>query len=179
MSQGVVGLLILIQNSVDPLAHSVQEANSLLHRSAETLDVGNQGGSSVLGILGAGNGLESASISVTVDDFVGDLDEQAALGGTLSVDSDGGADVASALNILTRLSRDGHVNGRVREGASIGAGEEILDEGAEAVELVGGGVPSEEGLAGGGLESQGEHVLLVFDIDLDLILLLGVRDSKA
>jgi hypothetical protein len=42
-----------------------------------------------------------------------------------------------------------------------------------------GGVPAEERLAWRGLESQGKHVLLVLDIDLDLVLLLGVRDGEA
>lgn len=110
---------------------------------------------------------------------MGDLDEQAALGGSLGVDGHGGADVASGLDILAGLGGDGHVDGGVREGAGVGASEEVLDEGAEAVELVRGGVPAEQGLAGVGLQGEGEHVLLVLDIDLDLILLLGVGDGEA
>lgn len=110
---------------------------------------------------------------------MGDLDEKAALGSSLGVDGHGGADVASCLDILAGLCGDGEVDGGVREGAGVRGGEEVLDQGAEAVEFVGGGVPAEQGLAGGGLEDQGEHVLLVFDIDLDLVLLLGMGDGEA
>lgn len=109
---------------------------------------------------------------------MGNLDEKAALGSSLGVDGHGGADVASRLDILAGLCRDGEVDGGVREGAGIRSGEEVLDQGAEAVELVGSGVPAEEGLAGSGLEDQGEHVLLVFDVDLDLVLLFGMGDSE-
>jgi hypothetical protein len=110
---------------------------------------------------------------------VGDLDEKATVGSTLSVHGNGGADIASRLYVLARLGRNGHVNGGVGECASVRATEEVLDEGAEAVELMRGGVPAEEGLAPVGLQGQGEHVLLVFDIDLDLVLLLGMGDSEA
>ena len=110
---------------------------------------------------------------------MGNLDEEAAVGSPLGVDGDGSADVASGLDVLAGLGGDGHVDGGVGEGARVRATEEVLDEGAEAVELVRGGVPAEEVLAGGGLEGQGEHVLLVLDIDLDLVLLLGVRDGEA
>lgn len=71
------------------------------------------------------------------------------------------------------------MDGGVRECASIGAGEEVLDQGAEVVELVRRGVPAEQRLAGVGLENQSKHVLLVFDIDFDLVFLLGMRDSEA
>ena len=107
------------------------------------------------------------------------LDEEAALGGALRVDGDGGADVAAGLDALAGVGGDGEVDGRVGEGARVRAGEEVLDEGAEAVELERGGVPAEERLAGVGLEGQGEHVLLVLDIDLDLVLLLGVGNGEA
>lgn len=110
---------------------------------------------------------------------MGYLHEEAALGGALRVDGHGGADVASGLDILAGLGGNGHVDGGVRGGAGLSAGEEVLDQGAEAVEFGGGGVPAEEDLAGGGLEGQGEHVLLVFDIDLDLVLLFGVGDGEA
>lgn len=110
---------------------------------------------------------------------MGNLDEKAALGSSLGVDGHRGADVASCLDILAGLCGDGEVDGGVREGAGVRGGEEVLDQSAEAVELVGGGVPAEQGLAGRGLEDQGEHVLLVFDIDLDLVLLLGMGDGEA
>lgn len=107
------------------------------------------------------------------------LDEEAAVGRTLSTDSNGGADVASALDLLPGVGRDGHVNGGVGEGAGVRAGEEVLDEGAEAVELVRGGIPAEEGLSGVGLEGQGQHVLLILDVDFNLVLLLSVGDGEA
>jgi hypothetical protein len=110
---------------------------------------------------------------------VGDLDEKAALGSSLGVDGNRGADVASRLDILAGLCRDGEVDGGVGEGAGIRGGEEVLDQSAEAVELVGGGVPAEKRFAGSGLEDQGQHVLLVLDIDLDLVFLLGMGDGEA
>jgi hypothetical protein len=179
LADNVVGLLVLVKNTVDPLACSVKKADSLLDRSSKTLNIRDERGCSGLGILCAGDGLESTSVGVTVENFVGNLNEEAAVGSTLSVDGNGSADVASRLNILARLGRDGHVNGGVRESAGVRAAEEVLDESAEAVELVRGGVPAEEGLAAVGLESQGKHVLLVLDIDLDLVLLLGMGDGEA
>lgn len=179
MADNVIGLLVFVKNTVDPLACSVKKADSLLDRSSKTLDIGDERGCSGLGVLCAGDGLESASVGVTIEDLVRDLDEEAAVGSTLSVDSNGSADVASRLNILARLGRDGHVNSGVGESAGVRAAEEVLDEGAEAVELVRSGVPAEQGLATVGLEGQGKHVFLVLDIDLDLVLLLGVGDGKA
>lgn len=108
-----------------------------------------------------------------------DLDKQAALRGSLGVDCHGSADVASRLDVLAGFRGDGHVDGGVGGGSSFCAGEEVLDQGAEAVQLGRGGVPSEEDLAGGSLECQGQHVLLVFHVHLDLILLFGVGDGKA
>ena len=179
LADNVVRLLILIQNTVDPLACSVKKADSLLDRSSETLDIRNERGRSGFGVLCAGDGLESTSVGVTIEDLVGNLNKETAVGSTLSVDGNRGADIASRLDILARLGRDGHVDGGVGECAGILVAEEVLDESAEAVEFVGGGVPAEEGLAAVGLESQSKHVLLVLDIDLDLVLLLGVGNGKA
>ena len=179
LGESVVGDLILIEDTVDPLAHFVEHADGLLDGLAETLDIGDERSCPALVVLCAGDGLKSASLGVAVQHLMRDLHEEAALGGALSVDRNRGADVASRLDLVTRLGRDGKVNSRVRESACVRAAEEVLDEGAEAVELVGGGVPAEKGLAGRGLEGKGEHVLLVLDIDLDLILLLGVRDGEA
>lgn len=110
---------------------------------------------------------------------MGHLDEETALGGALGVDCYRSADVASGLDILARLRGDGHVDGGMGRSAGLSAGEEVLDQGAEAVELGGGGVPPEENFAGRGLQRQGQHVLLVFHIYLDLVLLFGVGDGKA
>ena len=110
---------------------------------------------------------------------MGHLHEETALGSALSVDGDRSADVAAGLETLASIGRDGQVNRRMGECAGVGAAEEVLDEGAEAVEFEGCGVPAEQGLAGIGLERQGEHRLLVVNIDLDLVLLFGVRDGEA
>ena len=110
---------------------------------------------------------------------MGDLNEQAAFGSSLGVDSDRGADVASRLNILSGVGRNRQVDGWVRESASVGAAEEVLDQGAEVVQFVGGRVPSEEGIARVGLECQSKHVLLVLDVDFDLVFFLSVGDGEA
>lgn len=179
LAQGVVGLGVLVEDAVDPLADAVEEADGLLDGLAEVLDVGDEGGGARLGVLCAGDGLEGAALGVAVLHLVGHLDEEAALGGALGVDGDGGADVAPRLDGPARVGGEGEVDGRVGEGARVGAGEEVLDEGAEGVELERGRVPAEEGLARVGLEGQGQHVLLVLDVDLDLVLLLGVGDGEA
>lgn len=56
---------------------------------------------------------------------------------------------------------------------------EVLDEGGEGVEVAAGGVPADEDLAGVGAEVQGEHLLLVVHVDLDLLGRLGVGDGIA
>lgn len=43
LANSVVGLLILIEDTVDPLACSVEEVDCLLDRSAEALNVGDEG----------------------------------------------------------------------------------------------------------------------------------------
>lgn len=67
----------------------------------------------------------------------------------------------------------------MRESAGVRAGEEVLDQGAEVVEFVRGGVPAEERFAGVSLENQSKHILLIFDIDFDLVFLFGMRDGEA
>jgi hypothetical protein len=56
---------------------------------------------------------------------------------------------------------------------------EVLDEGGEGVEVAAGGVPADEDLAGVCAEVQGEHLLLVVHVDLDLLGCLGVGDGIA
>ena len=107
------------------------------------------------------------------------LDEEAALGSALRVHGDGGTDVTSCLDILSRVGGDGEMDGRMGEGASVRAGEEVLDQGAEGVELGRRRVPAEQRVAGRSLERQGKHVLLVLDIDLDLVFLFSVRNGEA
>lgn len=179
LSEGVVGLHFLVQHAVDPFADAVQQTEGLLDRPAEGLNVRYKGRGAVLVVLCAGNGIEGAPVCIAVQDFVWHLNEEAALGGALGVDGYGGADVASRLDIFARLRGDGHVYGGMRRGPRLRAGEEVLDQGAEAVELGRGGVPAEEDFAGRGFECQGQHVLLVFHVHLDLVLLFGVGDGEA
>lgn len=56
---------------------------------------------------------------------------------------------------------------------------EVLDKGGEGVEVAAGGVPADEDLAGVCAEVQGEHLLLVVHVDLDLLGRLGVGDGIA
>jgi len=56
---------------------------------------------------------------------------------------------------------------------------EVLDEGGEGVEVAAGRVPADEDLAGVGAQVQGEHLLLVVHVDLDLFSRLGVGDGIA
>lgn len=78
---------------------------------------------------------------------MGDRDEEAGLGGALGVDGDGGRDVGAGLDVGAGVGGDGEVDGRVRESASLGAGEEVLDQGAEAVKFMARRVPSQQNLA--------------------------------
>lgn len=68
---------------------------------------------------------------------------------------------------------------RVRESSGLRASEEVLDQGAEAIEGKVGRVPSQKHFARVRLQLQSEHVLLVFNIYLDLVFVLGVRDGEA
>lgn len=144
LAESIVGFLILVEHAVDPLANAVEEADGLLDGTAEVLNVGDEGRGAGLEVLGAGDGLEGAAVGVAVEDLVGHLGEEAALGGALRVDGDGGADVAARLDLLARVGGDSEMDGRVGEGTRVRASEEVLDEGAEAVELERGGVPAEE-----------------------------------
>lgn len=110
---------------------------------------------------------------------MGHLDEQARLGGALRVDGGRGGDVALGLNVFAGLGRDGQVHGGVGEGAGLRGGEEVLDEGGEGIELERGRVPTQQGLAGGGLEGESQHRPLVLNVHLDLVLVLDVGDRKA
>lgn len=178
LTQGVVWLALLVNNFADPPRHTVEEVNGRLHGANKALDIGRQRCCLRFVILGRRDELESRSLGVVVSDLVGYLDEEAALGSALGVDCDGGGDVGLELNVGTRIRRYGQVYGRVRECAGLRAGEEVLDEGAEAVKFVRCCVPSEKGLARRRLQVEVEHVLLVLDIHLDLILVLGVGNGE-
>lgn len=66
----------------------------------------------------------------------------------------------------------------MREGAGLGRGEEVLNQGTEAVQLGRCRVPTEQDFARIGLEVEREHVFLILDVNLDLVLVFGVRDGE-
>lgn len=66
LSEGVVGLDFLVQNAVDPFADAVQQAEGLLDRVAEGLDIRDKRSGSGLVVLCAGNGVEGASVCIAV-----------------------------------------------------------------------------------------------------------------
>jgi hypothetical protein len=70
------------------------------------------------------------------------------------------------------------VDSRVRPGTVTLAAVEVLDQSGESVELRGSGVPANQDFAGVGLQVQSKHLLVVFHIDLDLVLSLGVADGE-
>ena len=178
LAQRVAAVALFVEDFADEARDALEEVRDGLEGLGERLDVGEDGGRASLGGGGRGGGAEGDALGVGEEELVRDLDEEARLGGAVGRHGDGGRDVRLGLDGGARLGRDGQVHGRVREGARLRGGEEVLDEGREAVELVRGRVPPEQGLARGALEGQGQHVLLVLDVDLDLVLVLGVRDRK-
>jgi hypothetical protein len=56
---------------------------------------------------------------------------------------------------------------------------EVLDERGEGVQVAAGRVPADEDFAGVCAEVQGQHLLLVVHVDLDLLGRLGVGDGIA
>ena len=67
----------------------------------------------------------------------------------------------------------------MRPGAVALLAVEVLDEGGEGVEVAAGGVPAYEHLLWVCAQVQGEHLLLVVHVDLDLLLRLGVGHGVA
>lgn len=151
----------------------------MLNGALEGLNIGDDWCGAGLGVLGAGDELETRLLSLVVLNLVWDWDEEAGLCGALSVDSDWGGNVGLCDDLLAGLGGNGQVDGWVWESSGLRAGEEVLDKGGEVVELEAGGVPSEKDLAWVGLQLEGEHVLLVLNVDLDLVLGLGVVDGEA
>ena len=70
------------------------------------------------------------------------------------------------------------MDGGVRPGTITLAAVEVLDQSGEGVELGSSGVPANQDFAWVGLQMQSQHLLVVFHIDFDLILSLGVADSE-
>lgn len=178
LAERVVAVALLVEHLADEAGNALEQVRDGLEGLGEVLDVGDDGGGARLGIGGGGDGAKSAALGIGEEELVGDLDEEARLGGALGADGHRSGDVGLGLDGRAGLGADGQVDGRVGEGAGLGRGEEVLDQGAEAVELVRGGVPTKEGLARASLEGQGQHVLLVLDVHLDLVLVLGVGDGE-
>ena len=71
------------------------------------------------------------------------------------------------------------VDGGVGPGAVALLAVEVLDEGREGVEVGAGGIPAHKDFAGVGAQVQGEHLLLVVHVDLDLLGRLGVGARRS
>ena len=179
LTESVVWLALFVQNVGDVLGDALEEVQGVLNGALEGLNIGNDWCGAGLGVLGSRNELETGLLSLVVLDLVWDWNEQAGLCGALSVDTDWGGNVGLRDDLLAGLGGNGQVNSWVWEGSSLRAGEEVLDKGGEVVQLEAGGVPSEKDFAWVGLQLERKHVLLVLDIDLDLVLSLGVVDGEA
>ena len=145
----------------------------------ELVEVGGDGLGAVLGVLGRRDELEAGALGVAVLELVGHGDEEARVGGALCGDANGGGNVGARLNLLAGLGADRQVDGGVGPCAVALLRVEVLDEGGEGVEVGAGGIPADEDLAGVCAQVQGEHVLLVVHVDLDLLGRLGVGDGIA
>lgn len=178
LAERVVAVALLVEHLADEAGNALEQIGDGFEGLGEVLNVGDNRGGARLGVGGGGDRAQGAALGVGEEELVGYLDEEARLGGALGADSHGSGDVRLGVDGRAGLGADGQVDGRVGEGAGLGGGEEVLDQGAEAVELVRGGVPTQKGLAGVGLESQGQHVLLVLDVHLNLVLVLGVGDGE-
>lgn len=106
-------------------------------------------------------------------------DEQARVGGALGGNANGSRDVGAALDLLARYRRDGQMHGGVRPCAVTLLAVEVLDQGGEGVQVAAGGIPADEHFARIGTQVQGQHLLLVVHVDLDLLGRLRVRHGIA
>ena len=75
---------------------------------------------------------------------MGNWKEKAGVGSTVRGEPNRRGNIRSDFDVLTWSSREGEVHGGVREGASLGRGIEVLDQGGEGVEDGRGGIPSYE-----------------------------------
>ena len=151
----------------------------MLDGALELVEVGANLLCPVFVVLGGRDELQPWLLSLAVLDLVGNGDEQARVGGALSSDTNGGGDVCPRLNLLAGLCGNSQVDCRVGPCAVALLAVEVLDEGGEGVQVAAGRVPANEDLAGVGAEVQGEHLLLVVHVDLDLLGRLGVGDGIA
>lgn len=173
------GLGLLVKDVVDVVGDALKHLQNLLDGALERLNVCLQHLGAVFSVLGGGDELETALLGVAVLDLVRHRDEQAAVGGTLGSDTNGGGDVGAGLNVLAGDGGDGQMDGGVGPGAVALLAVEVLDEGGEGVEVAAGGVPADEDLLGVGAQVQVQHLLLVVHVDLDLLLRLGVGHGIA
>lgn len=179
LAEGARRLGLLVQDVVDVVGDAVEHLQDLLDGALQRLNVGEDGLLAALGVLGSGDELQTALLGLTVLDLVGHGDEQAAVGGALGGDANGGGDVGAGLDVLAGDGGHGQVDGRVRPGAVALLAVEVLDQGGEGVELGRRGVPADQDLARVGAQVQLQHLLLVVHVDLDLLLGLGVGDGVA
>jgi hypothetical protein len=169
---------LLVDDRLNVAGDAVNHGEDLLNGALERVNVGSDGGGTVLSILGVGDRLETALVGLTVAELVGNGDEGGTVGGALGGDTNGGGNVGAGLEVLAGLSGDSQVDSGVRPCAIALAAVEVLDEGGESVELGSSGVPANQDLAGVGLQVESEHLLVVFHIDFDLVLSLGVADGE-
>lgn len=151
----------------------------MLDGALQRVEVGDNLLRPVLTVLCRRDELQSRLFRLAVLDLVGHGDKQTRVGGALSGNTHGGGDVCARLDVLAGDGGDGKVDGRVWPCAVALLAVEVLDEGGEGVEVAAGRVPADEDLAGVCAQVQGEHLLLVVHVDLDLLLRLGVGDGIA
>lgn len=179
LAQGLIGVALLVQNLAHIPTRPLQQVLGLGQSCGQRLDVGDKRRGAVLVVGGASDSLEGGAVSVAGRKLVRNLNEETRLGSALRVDGGGRGDVALGFDVFARLGGDGQVHGWVGKRARLRGGEEVLDEGGEGVELERGGIPAQQGLAGRGLEREGQHRPLVLHVHFDLVLILDVRNREA
>lgn len=179
LPEGVGAVTLLVEDLTDESGNTLQQVRDNLERLSEVLNIRDNRGGASFGVGGRGDGAQGRAVRVGDQQLVRNLNEETGIGGALRDNRHRSGDVRLCGDGAAGVGRDGEVDGGVGEGAGLWGGEEVLDKGREGVELVGGGVPAEKLLAGGGLEGQSEHVLLVIDIDFDLVVGLDVGDGES
>jgi hypothetical protein len=151
----------------------------VLHGALQRVQVGHDLLRAVLAVLCRRNELQSGFLRLAVLDLVGHGDEQARVGSALRRHANGRRDVCPRLDVLAGDGGYCEMHGGVRPCAVALLAVEVLDEGGEGVEVAAGRVPADKDLAGVRAQVQGEHLLLVVHVDLDLLGRLRVGDGVA
>jgi hypothetical protein len=120
---------LLVDDGLDVAGDTVNHGENLLNGALKRVDVGGDGGGTVLGILGVGNRLKTALVGLTVAELVGNGDEGGTVGGALGGDTNGGGNIGASLEVLAGLSGDSQMDSGVRPCAIALAAVEVLDEG--------------------------------------------------